>query len=155
MRLLKRKAEITEQVLSDRSLASFLAGFAGAGVIADMRDYVESGKTIPLPPGALGPCFQIEKKAIHKFDAGFDIDTIYRTGIIQGVKQESEAYKAGLRDGQTVTRSSTIDPNDPNQAIEMTVIDSGLPKRIRYFPRSDSSDIDQYEFVAGTEHRCD
>lgn len=155
MRLLKRKAEVTEQVLSDQSLASFFAGFAGAGVIADIRDYIESGKTIPLPPGALGPCFQVGKRAIHKFDAGFDIDPIYRTGTVQGVRQESEAYKAGLRDGQTVTRSSTIDPNNPNQPIEMTVVDSGIPKRIRYFPQGDSLDIDQYEFAEGTEHHCE
>jgi predicted metalloprotease with PDZ domain len=154
MRLLKRKATIAEQVLSDQSLAPFLAGFAGSGVIADIRDYIESGTTIPLPPRGLGPCFQLEKKVLYKFDAGFDIDTIYRSGIIQGVRQESEAYKAGLRDGQIVTRSSAIDPNDPNQAIEMTVVDTGLPKRIRYFPRGAASEIDQYEFTAGTEHHC-
>src|SRR5579871_57637 len=155
MRLLKRKAELSEQVLSDQSLASILAGLAGSGVIADIRDYIESGKTIPLPLKALGPCFRVEKKPIHKFDAGFDVDSIYRNGIIQGVRPESEAYKAGLRDGQLVTRSSAINPNDPNQAVEMTVLDSGASKRVHYFPRGSVSEIDQYEFFPGTEHRCE
>lgn len=155
MRLLKRKAKMSEQVLSDHNLGAFLAGFAGSGVITDIRDYIESGTTIPLPPGALGPCFQLQKKTLYKFDGGFDIASIYRSGIIQGVRQESEAYKAGLRDGQVVTRSSAINPNDPDQAIEMTVLDSGVQKRVRYFPRTAASETDQYEFTAGAEHHCE
>lgn len=155
MRLLKSKAETSEEVLSNHSLASFLAGLAGPEVVADIRDYIESGKTIPLPAGALGPRFQLARKPHYTFDAGFDVKTIYGSGIIQGVKQESEAYKAGLRNGQIVTRSSAIDPNDPNQAVEMTVIEPGWSKGIRYFPRSAASEIDQYQFSAGVQHDCD
>jgi predicted metalloprotease with PDZ domain len=70
MRLLKRKAKVSEQVLSDQSLATFLAGFAGSGVITDIRDYIESGTTIPLPPRALGPCFQLEKKPFTSLTQG-------------------------------------------------------------------------------------
>jgi len=155
MRLLKRKAKVSEQVLSDQSLASLLADLAGPEVVTDIRDAIQLGKTIPLPPKALGPCFHLEKKPLYTFEAGFDVNAIYRNGIIQGVKQESEAHKAGLRNGQLVTRSSSIDPNNPNQAIEMTVLDAGMSKRVRYFPRTAALEIDQYEFVADSDHHCE
>jgi len=61
------------------------------------------------------------------------------------VKEDSEAYKAGLRDGQTVVRSTPIDPNDPDHPIDMTVLDSGMPKKVHYLPQGSQSEIDQYE----------
>ena len=155
MRLLRDRAKASEQILSDQNLATFFADFACSGVIADIRDYAGFGKTLPLPAQALGPCFQLEKKALYMFNAGFDIDAIYRDGIIRGVEEGSEAYKAGLRDGQTVLRSSVINPNDANQLVEMSVVDSGQLKRIRYFPREPASQIDQYQFTGGTHARCE
>lgn len=61
------------------------------------------------------------------------------------MKEGSEAYQAGLRDGQTVIRSGAINPNDPDHAIEMTVLDSGMPNHIRYLPHGTGPEIDQYE----------
>ena len=46
-------------------------------------------------------------------------------------------------------------PNDPNKAVEMALVDSGLPKRVRYFPRGTALEIEQYEFTARTEHHCE
>jgi predicted metalloprotease with PDZ domain len=152
MRLLRERAQASDQILSEQNLATFFADFVGSGVIADIRDYVEFGKTMPLPPQALGPCFRLEKKVLYTFNAGFDVDAIYRNGIIQGVEQGSEAYKAGLRDGQSVLRSSGINPNDANQAVEISVVDSGQLKQIRYFPRESVSQIDQYQFTEADTH---
>jgi predicted metalloprotease with PDZ domain len=100
---------------------------------------------VPLPSNALGSCFSLVKKPLYTFETGFDIEALYRDGLIRGVKEGSEAYKAGVRNGQTVIKSGTIDPNDPNHAIEMTVLDVGIPKHIRYLPHGGKSEIDQYE----------
>jgi predicted metalloprotease with PDZ domain len=145
MRALRRKAQSSEQTLTDHSLGAFLATFAGPDTVSDIRDYIVSGQTLPLPPTALGGCFSTAKRSFYTFDSGFDIDTLYRDGRIRNVKAGSEAYKAGLRDGQTVLRSGAIDPNEPDHAIEMTVVDSGIPKKVRYLPHGIQSEVDQYE----------
>jgi len=71
------------------------------------------------------------------------------------VKDGSEAFKAGLRDGQTVLRSTAIDPNDSDHAIEMTVLESGMPKRVRYLPHGAQYEVDQYEIQPEwNTHQC-
>ncbi len=145
MRALRQKAQSSEQTLTDQSLGAFLATFAGSDTVSDIRNYIVSGQTIPLPPNALGGCFSTAKRSFYAFDSGFDIDSLYRDGRIRNVKDGSEAYQAGLRDGQTVLRSGTIDPNDPDHAIDMTVLNSGMPKKVHYLPHGTQSEIDQYE----------
>lgn len=154
MRLLRDKARVSDEALSDQNLGTFFSRFAGSAVASDIRDYIGSGETLPLPAGALGPCFELEKKALYTFDPGFDIDAMYRDGLIQRVEKQSEAYKAGLRDGQVVLRSTAINPNDTNQAVEMTLIDSGQTKSVRYFPRKTTTEIDQYQPVAQITSQC-
>jgi len=150
MRTLRRKAQGSEQTLTDRSLVTFLAGFTGPEAATDIRNYVVLGQTLPLPPNALGGCISIAKKPFYTFDSGFNIEALYRDGRIRDVKEGSEAFRAGLRDGQTVVQSTAIDPNDADHAIEMTVLDSGLPKRVRYLPHGTQSEVDQYEIQAGS-----
>jgi len=147
MRALRKKAKVAELVLSDQGLASFFGGFMGTDLVSDVQNYIGLGKTLPLPTDALGICFRLKKDVFYAFDSGFDVEAMYHGGVIQGVKQESQAYKAGLRDGQSVLRSSAINPNDPNQAVEMAVIESGQPKVVRYYPRGTASEIDQYELA--------
>jgi predicted metalloprotease with PDZ domain len=150
MRALRRKAQSAEQTLTDRSLGTFLSAFAGPDASLDIQNHIVLGQTLPLPPNALGSCFSLVRKPLYTFESGFDIEALYRDGRIQSVKPGSEAYKAGLRDGQTVIKSGAIDPNDPDHAIEMTVLDSGMPKRIRYLPHGVESEIDQYEMKAAS-----
>ena len=145
MRALRRKAQSTEQELTDHSLGTFFADLAGPDAARDIQSYIVLGQTVPLPSNALGSCFSLVKKPLYTFEAGFDIEALYRDGLIRGVKEGSEAYKAGVRNGQTVIKSDTIDPNDPAHAIEMTVLDVGIPKHIRYLPHGGKSEIDQYE----------
>ncbi len=147
MRALRGKAKATEQVLSDQYLASFFSGFGGAEIVSDIRDYIGLGRTLPLPERAMGACYRVGNRYLYIFDAGFDVEAIYQTGVIRGVKEESEAYKAGLRNGQTVIRSSAINPNDTNQFVEMTVAESGQPKLVRYYPRVKGPEVDQYELI--------
>jgi len=155
MRLLMQKAKESEQTLSDQDLAAVFANFVGPEVFADVRDYVHAGKTFPLPAQALGPCFKVEKQLLYTFKAGFDVDAMYQGGVIRGVEPESEAFRAGLRDGQSVLQTSGINPNDANQAIEINVLDSGQPKRIRYFPRGSAAQVDQYRFTSETGPHCE
>jgi predicted metalloprotease with PDZ domain len=145
MRALRRKAQSSEQTLTDQSLGAFLATFAGSDTVSDIRSYIVSGQTLPLPLSAMGGCFSTVKKTFYAFDSGFDLDALYRDGRIRNVKEGSEAYKAGLKDGQTLLRSGAIDPNDPDHPIDMTVLDSGMPKRVYYLPHGSQSEIDQYE----------
>lgn len=152
MRTLRRNAKESDRVLSDENLAAFFSRYAGPTAVSDVRDYIALGHPLPLPAGALGNCFELRKKTFFTFAAGFDIDTMYRSRVIRGVNETSEAYKAGLRDGQAVLGSSTINPNDPNQQIEITVAGAGGSQTVRYYPRGSATEVDQYEPVSSSDN---
>ena len=149
MRTLRQQARQSEQILTDETLASFFATYAGPEVAADVRA-IALGSTIPLPADGLGNCFEVVKRPLFVFDPGFAIDALYRNGIIRGVREGGPAYQAGLRDGQIVIRNSTINPNDPNQAIELTLTEQMGTKTVTYLPRTSGSDVDQ--FIEKADH---
>jgi predicted metalloprotease with PDZ domain len=145
MRLLRQRARRSEQTLTDESLGEFFGEFTGTNLTSEIHDYIAAGHIIPLPGDAFGNCVHTVQRPVFKFEAGFDIDALYRTGLIKGVKPASEAYGAGLRDGQIVLRNSAINPNDPNQAVEIDVATQEGRKAVRYLPRTVGAVVDQYQ----------
>lgn len=64
---------------------------------------------------------------LRRFDLGFDERESERTGIIQGVKPGSNAWKAGVRDGQR-WKPTDIAVGDPEHKAGMLV--DGQPNRV-------------------------
>jgi predicted metalloprotease with PDZ domain len=147
MRLLRQRARQSEQILTDEALGKFFGEFIGTNATSDIHDYIGSGHTIPLPRESIGGCVYVVQKPAFTFEIGFDIDALYSAGIIKNVKPASAAYEAGLRDGQIVLRNSTINPNDPNQAVEIDVATMGGKKTVHYLPRTVAALMDQFQAV--------
>jgi len=87
--------------LTNKRIFSAAAKYVSKASAGHLKEFAELGGTIPLPESALGPCAKSHTEMIGKFELGFDRSSI--TGdakVVVGVKPESEAYKAGLRDGQ-------------------------------------------------------
>lgn len=154
MRFLRQKAQHSQQSLSDQSLGKYFESLGGPDVIHDIQSHVVSGETLTPDADALGSCYQLDQKELYTFEAGFDVESTYREGRMRGVKPNSAAFKAGLRDGQIIMRSGAIDPNDPEHEIVMTVLDHGRPSTIQYLPHGNSLEVDQYELKPQFHEQC-
>jgi predicted metalloprotease with PDZ domain len=98
------------------------------------RGFVESGASIEIPTGALGPCARLQTDEIPPFELGIDREALMARYVITGVKPDSEAFRAGLKDGQQVVGIS-IHWNDVSKLVKLTVRTPSGNKAITYYPR--------------------
>ena len=79
------------------------AALQGLDVRADIATYVEQGQALILPADLFAPCADLIEVRTPTFDLGF-VPLMSGEGlmIITSVRQDSPAYRAGLRDGMTV-----------------------------------------------------
>lgn len=122
--------------LSETSINESIKPYLGQEVLPQITKHIEQGELIVPDREALGPCAQLESTAIGEFEAGFDLGTLRAKNIIAGVKPESAAYQAGLRDGQVVIRRTIPSLDDPAKPIELTIKDGEQQKTISYLPAS-------------------
>ena len=131
-------------LLSNTRILKAAAKYIHKASIDRLRQYVEHGGSIQVPDDSLGPCVQARIEAIGKFDLGFDRSSI--TGEAKkviGVTAESEAYKAGLRDGQQLLGWS-IDNGDPTKQVKLTIKTDTGRQAITYFPQGEKVSVQQF-----------
>lgn len=84
------------------------------------------------------------------FESGLDLETLRTKKVIAGVKEESAAYRAGLRDGQVIVKRSPIYIGDAAKQIEMTIKDNEGERTIKYYPASRNTvSVPEYKLRAG------
>jgi predicted metalloprotease with PDZ domain len=108
-----------------------------------LRRYIEVGSTIPVPEFALAPCVRVRTERAPGFELGFDEESVRTKFVVSGVKPDSEAFKAGVRDGQKITRYS-VNWNDTSKPVRLTVRSSDGDHTFEYYPRGPSREIQQY-----------
>ena len=108
-----------------------------------LRQYIEDGSTIPVPEFALAPCVRIRTESAFQFELGFEEESVRTTYVVSGVKPDSEAFKAGVREGQKITRVS-VSWNDTSKPVRLTVRSSDGDHSLEYYPRGPSREIQQY-----------
>ncbi|MFO1062501.1 MAG: hypothetical protein U0892_01335 [Pirellulales bacterium] len=69
-----------------------------------LRAAVVEGKDLPLPEEIRLPRLKLSSGVVRGFDPNFDTDAARTSGMITGVKEDSAAYAAGLRNGQKLRR---------------------------------------------------
>jgi predicted metalloprotease with PDZ domain len=100
------------------------------------RQYVEQGDTIPFPE-SLTPCVHLRNVPNPGFELGMDLDALSRRHQVDHVKPNSEAFKAGLRDGQDVSFARGH-LNDPFATMSLWVHSPEEDRMISYDPRGGS-----------------
>ena len=133
--------------LTTKRILETAAKYLSATSRGRLRRYVELGETIPAPESALGSCVQLRTDMIPKFDLGMDEDMLRTKKLVSGVRRDSEAFKAGLRDGQQIIVSS-IYWNDPSKPVELTVQTAAGNRSFEYYPRGSESAVPQYHLDA-------
>jgi len=79
----------------------------------------------------------------HRFEVGFDTITARESGRVSGVREDSAAHDAGVRDGQEVLGWS-IENGRTDREIELNVRESGERRTIRWYPRGEEVFVPRY-----------
>jgi predicted metalloprotease with PDZ domain len=132
--------------LTAEAIDQHVRRYAGHGILDDVRRYVVDGETIPPDPDGLGDGYRPTEVEIAHFDLGLDLETLKAKKEIAGVKPDSAAFAAGLRDGQSVARRKPIYVGDATKEVEITIKDGDRERTITYLPAGRGGPkVPQYE----------
>ena len=151
-RSMRSLVESNRDPLSNTRIARALHSIGLEEAEEEIQRYIVEGKTIELRTNVWGDCAAEVKVAFRAFDMGFDWTASERARIIKGAKAESNAWRAGVRDGQKWTPIDVV-PGEPTYLAEIEIEDEQGKRRIKFFPASvDAVMAPQYRASA---LRCD
>jgi predicted metalloprotease with PDZ domain len=123
------------KTLNAQRIAEALLPYTGQDASTQIRKHIEDGVLIVPSAAAIGPRVEVVWRQVPRFELGLDFEAL-KDSRIDGVTAGSAAYKAGLRNGQSVLRRKPIYLNDSDKQIEITVKNREGERTVRYFPRS-------------------
>ena len=147
----------TDQPVSEGIWLDLLRQETGEAGPATHRAMMAGELMLP-ESGGFGPCFRRTTKSIRQFDLGFENkSTLGKDKTIQGLKPDSEAARAGIRDGDKLISGGAGDAvqADVTRTITLKLTRDGQPLSITYLPRGAAVDAYQWERVAAVpESAC-
>ncbi len=105
-------------------------------------------------PDDFGPCFSRRTTKVRRFELGFEPKSLVgTTKTIRGLIPDSEAAKAGLKDGDVVTYAVALDgvQGDPSATLTLNVTRDGKTFPLTYLPRGEEASVYQWVRKPGTE----
>jgi len=99
-----------------------------------IQRHIEEGQLIVPRAEWFGPAMELREVDVPVFELGLDIPKLREKTV--AVTEGSAAYAAGLRNGQRIIKRDSINLNDTEQFIEMTVEDGEGQKTVRFQPRA-------------------
>lgn len=109
----------------------------GLDVTPDIEAYIDKGQPIRMSPDAFAPCARVVDVTAPVFDLGFEplvADDGTRTAT--RLRQDSPAWRAGLREGSVIISKLKGDNGDATQPYELVVRDAGGPERtVSFLPQ--------------------
>ncbi len=132
----RRDAEGAEQKVDfiRPALVRAMKDVAGLDAGPDIARYVEAGEPVALPEDAFA-CLILTVGQRPVFDRGWDPEATTAAGnVITGLKPDSPAWAAGLRDGMKIVRREAGLPGDSRVEYALRVIDNGVERVIRFKP---------------------
>lgn len=108
----------------------------GLDVSAQFKSVVDDGDPALLPANAFAPCFEVRTLTIPAYDLGFDSDATRKSPdqAVAGVNPDSNAYKAGLRNGMIFLRTEAGKRGDFRQDVVILVRDQDTERTITFRP---------------------
>jgi predicted metalloprotease with PDZ domain len=132
--------------LSAATISAAVQRYAKEEVLPDLQRFIDRGELLVPHSKLFGDCAVLATVEVADFELGFALDILQTKRQIQGVTPHSAAYRAGLRDGQLVTRQMPIAVGEAGREIELTVREGGREKTIRFFPASnDKTPVPQFQ----------
>jgi len=130
--------------VSNQRFLNAAAKYIRGSSLTELRRYIESGANIELTQDALGPCVASRTEPMGRFELGFDRSSVNaEPHKVVGLKEDSEAYKAGLRDGQQLVGWS-ITNGDPTKQVKLTIKTESGRQVITYYPQGKKVPVQQF-----------
>ena len=104
-----------EQEFSTDYFKKLVKNYVPKGIDKQINEYIEQGKTIDLTD--VTKILPIEKIKMGIYDRGFDRDALINNYTIKNIDENSNAYKAGLRDGDIVMHYDFPKWGSPDQIV--------------------------------------
>lgn len=139
-----RAAGAEGRTISHAAINELLRATVGYDASRDIKRYIEDGKLIEPSEDALGPCAKLERVKVERFDLGFDERKSFLASRVRGVERGSNAFRAGLRDGQRILRASVF-YNDPSRQVEVQVRDRTGDRLIEFYPSGRGLIVPRYK----------
>lgn len=142
------RAERSEPLTPAR-IFSTAARFVDAPAVAHLRSFALEGVPVPVSSVSLGECIAFSDRPAWTFDLGFDTASLRLQGIVQGVQQGSNAYQAGVRDGQQLGGFSLWNGNAEREVTLTLREQDGKLERLSFLPRGRLLTIPQAGQIPG------
>ena len=144
MRSLKDQAtREPKRLLTTRRILSTADEYLGRRERHVLRGMVIEGTTVSIPNFPFNRCVSRSVDQVPTFDLGFDKETLLSKNYISGVKPDSAAFRAGIRDGQDVVGES-IYWDDVSKPVRLKIRSGDGQQTIEYFPTGVTFPIPQY-----------
>ena len=123
----------------------------GEVTVGEFRAFIDGAKPVPASD-AFGPCFTRTTDTLRRYELGFDPAVLAEpVRIVRGLDPESNAARAGVRDGDEIVRPVPQDSIQGQQDAELTLLirRDGEEFPVTYLPRGDTVDAYQWDRVEG------
>lgn len=140
---------------SNADWESLLEKELGASAITGFHEFLEGAMPVPQTD-AFGPCFRRTTARLRRYETGFEPQVLAEPRrIVRGVIRGSNAYLAGLRDGDEIVDPVPQDGIQGDQDLELTLkLRRGEQVfAISYLPRGETVDAYQWERIPGVLDR--
>ncbi|QYO66526.1 hypothetical protein [Leptolyngbya sp. 7M] len=131
---LMKTSDSGKRELSPSLFAERASQIVGRDVAGDFERQIERGETIVPAADALGSDVGLRMESLKTFELGFDLENLSKTKEFSGVKPDTAAYRAGLRNGQKLIGGLSVALKDPTKQVELKVADGNAEKIIKYLP---------------------
>lgn len=122
--------------LQDKVIVGFVNHFTKRDVAKDVEDLWVKGESFELTEKMLPPNLEIRRDLVGSFDIGYDTEKSYKVMKITGLRQNTNAYKAGLREGMELI-DYFYDSRNPQKTATIIIKENNQEKRFSYLPESD------------------
>ena len=123
--------------LSNARIARAMRSIGVENAEQAIQRHIVEGHPIELRSGIWGHCATEARTEVRGFDIGFDRRRSEESKIIHGVKPESNAWRAGVRDGQKWLPLD-VAWGDSGSLAEIEIEDDRGTRRAKYYPASTS-----------------
>jgi len=137
-----------QQPFSVKSFKESAKNYIFQGIEQEIARFIDQGKIIDLTAAA--SILPLEKIKMGPYERGFNRDKILKNKIIHNINPNSNAYKAGLRNGDKVVEFSFPKGSDPDQIATIKTIN----KTFKFRPESDNKkEIYQFKSNLSSEDK--
>lgn len=128
-----------KQRLTDELFLATINTYVDPPIDPLFEKHIQRGELIKLEDWMLGEETFVKEEPMLVFDLGFDIKASEKEKKIVGVQEGSNAYEAGIRDGQVFKGSGYYEGRRDIKA-EVYVLMDEVERKITYYPSSESGE---------------